>query len=127
VHLYDGELQAARFCALEEASLDGSRLLAYLPGSILVNKEPPGTAFQPDVCPNRITRSVLTAVYALLQVSQQQPAAQQAGVLLRQGQRGSLLCLRGRRCMHGTVCRIQEWSFFEPQLLDVCRAIWGCL
>lgn len=68
VHLYDGELDAARYCALEEASLDGSRLLAYLPGSILVNKEPLGTAFQPDICPNRITRSVLTAVYDLLQV-----------------------------------------------------------
>lgn len=68
VHLYDGELEAARWCALEEASLDGSRLLAYLPGSILVNKEPLGTAFQLDVCPNRVTRSVLTAVYDLLQV-----------------------------------------------------------
>lgn len=66
--LYDGELEAARWCALEEASLDGSRLLAYLPGSILVNKEPLGTAFQCDICPNRITRSVLTAVYDLLQV-----------------------------------------------------------
>lgn len=69
VHLYDGELEAARYCALEEASLDGSRLLAYLPGSILVNKEPLGTAFQSDICPNRITRSVLTAVYDLLQVN----------------------------------------------------------
>lgn len=66
--LYDAELEAARWCALEEASLDGSRLLAYLPGSILVNKEPLGTGYQPDVCPNRITRSVLTAVYELLQV-----------------------------------------------------------
>lgn len=70
VRLYDGELEAARWCALEEASLDGSRLLAYLPGSILVNKEPLGTAFQSDVCPNRVTRSVLTAVYDLLQVRQ---------------------------------------------------------
>lgn len=68
VHLYDGELEAARWCALEEASLDGSRLLAYLPGSILVNKEPLGTAYQSDICPNRVTRSVLTAVYDLLQV-----------------------------------------------------------
>jgi hypothetical protein len=38
VRLYDGELEAARWCALEEASLSGSRLLAYLPGSILVNR-----------------------------------------------------------------------------------------
>jgi hypothetical protein len=68
VHLYDGELEAARWCALEEASLDGSRLLAYLPGSILVNKEPLGTAFPSDIGPNRVTRSVLTAVYDLLQV-----------------------------------------------------------
>jgi hypothetical protein len=57
-----------RCCALEEASLDGSRLLAYLPGCILVNREPLGSGLLPDTSPNRITRSVLAAVYALLQV-----------------------------------------------------------
>jgi hypothetical protein len=66
--LYDGELEAVRCCALEEASLDGSRLLAYLPGCILVNREPLGSGLLPDTSPNRITRSVLAAVYALLQV-----------------------------------------------------------
>jgi hypothetical protein len=57
-----------RCAALEEASLDGSRLLAYLPGCILVNREPAGSGLLPDTSPNRITRSVLAAVYALLQV-----------------------------------------------------------
>lgn len=66
--LYDGELEAVRCCAAEEASLHGSRLLAYLPGCILVNREPLGAGLLPDTSPNRITRAVLAAVYALLQV-----------------------------------------------------------
>ncbi|WIA09915.1 hypothetical protein OEZ85_010129 [Tetradesmus obliquus] len=65
--LYDGELEAVRCCAAEEASLHGSRLLAYLPGCILVNREPLGAGLLPDTSPNRITRAVLAAVYALLQ------------------------------------------------------------
>lgn len=92
VRLYDGELESARWCALEEASLDGSRLLAYLPGSILVNREPLGSSFQPDICPNRITRSVLTAVYDLLQVGSVLHLACLAGCMLTLGQ-GSP-CLR---------------------------------
>lgn len=54
--------------AVEESSLDGSRLLAYLPGAILVNKEPLDGSPWPDVSPNRVTRAVLAAVYGVLQV-----------------------------------------------------------
>eukprot|EP00775_Hariotina_reticulata_P003294 gene3294-3570_t len=43
------------------------RLLAYLPGSILLEREPLGTGCFPDTSPNRITQNVLAAVYTLIQ------------------------------------------------------------
>lgn len=56
-----------RQVASEDASLEGSKVLAYLPGAILVNKEPLDLGPYADVAPNRATRAVLGAVYCTLQ------------------------------------------------------------
>jgi hypothetical protein len=68
VRHYDAELETCKQVGHEESSSEGSRLLAYLPGAILVNKEPLEGSPWPDLSPNRITRAVLSAAYGLLQV-----------------------------------------------------------
>lgn len=85
--LYDGELESVKACALEEASLDGSRLLAYLPGAILVNREPLGAAYLPDTGPNRITRR-----WVVVMLEQQQEVEGQHSCFLDMQ---SGVCLRG--------------------------------
>jgi len=68
VKSYQPDLEAARALALEEGDTSGtSRLLAYLPGAVLLNKEPADTAPWADASPNRVTRAVLGAVYSQLQ------------------------------------------------------------
>jgi hypothetical protein len=68
VRSYQADLEAARALALEEGDTGGSsRLLAYLPGAVLLNKEPPNAGPWPDASPNRVTRAVLSAVYSQLQ------------------------------------------------------------
>lgn len=68
VRSYQADLEAARALALEEGDTSGvSRLLAYLPGAVLLNKEPADAGPWPDASPNRVTRAVLGAVYLQLQ------------------------------------------------------------
>ena len=67
---YDADLEAARALALEDGAAGAAgapRLLAFLPGAVLLNREPPGSGPWPDASPNRVTRAVLGAVYAQLQ------------------------------------------------------------
>lgn len=48
--------------------MDGSRVLLYLPGAVMVGREPLDLGHWPDMGPGRVTRAVLGAAYALLQV-----------------------------------------------------------
>lgn len=66
--MYQPDLEAARALALEEGDASGSsRLLAYLPGAVLLNRQPLEAGPWPDASPNRVTRAVLGAVYSQLQ------------------------------------------------------------
>lgn len=50
-----------------QVGVDGSRHLLYLPGAVMVNREPLDLGPWADTGPYRVTRAVLAAAYALLQ------------------------------------------------------------
>eukprot|EP00798_Chlamydomonas_sp_ICE-L_P020814 gene20814-27649_t len=51
----------------ELVSLDGSKVLMYLPGAVMVNREPLDIGPWSDLGPYRLTRAVLSSAYGMLQ------------------------------------------------------------
>lgn len=64
---YDPEVEMARKCAAEEALLEGDRVLAYLPGAVLLHRDPIERGAFPEVAPSRMTKAVLGCVYSVMQ------------------------------------------------------------
>lgn len=64
---YDPELEQSRKCMSEELTLDGNRILAYLPGAVLLHREPPSSGPSAEVGPGRVTKAVLHSVYEIIQ------------------------------------------------------------
>lgn len=108
---YDAEVAGVRQVAKEAESLEGNRLLAYLHGAVLVRPEPPEAGPWPDTTPERLPKTVLSAVYCLLQVGVGSVCVGGVGVC-RPGRAVAAPHWCVRVCCNG--CSGVSWHMWQP-------------
>lgn len=96
---------------IKQASADGSRMLLYLPGAVMVNREPLDLGAWPDLGPYRTTRAVLSAAYGVLQVCRFEGAGPEGPVPLP---------LQGNELLSGAMHANWEASFRKWFEISIC-------